>query len=560
MNTKLNVSDLAVSFKNGKTNTEAVKGVSFDLKEGECLGLVGESGSGKSVTGLSILNLINSKLGETTGSITFIDGDKKTSILEVSEQELYQIRGKKIAMVFQEPLSCLNPVRRCGSQVEEVLTTHTQLNRSERKAKLRELFEQVSLTDVDRILRSYPHEISGGQLQRVNIAMALAAEPEIIICDEPTTALDVTIQKEIILLLKRLVKEKQLSLLFICHDLDLVAELCDSVLVMYEGVLVESGPLPESFLSPKHNYTKALLACKPKFDVKNYKLPQVSEILDNRLEKELRPASKIGKSTILKVENLSVDFRTGSGGFFKAASFVHAVSNVSFELHQNEILGIVGESGSGKSTVANVISGLINPSCGKVYYGESKFDVNTRSLRENKNIRKEIQLIFQDPYGSLNPVYRVGKAIQEPIDYHRLEVNKHAAYQKTLDLLMEVGLDESYYNRYPHQLSGGQRQRICIARALAMQPKLLLCDECVSALDLSVQSQILNLLDNLRVERNLSMIFISHDLSVVHYLCDRILVMKDGCVVEEGSPEEILHNPKQSYTKKLIDAVPKSIF
>lgn len=535
-----------------------MKHLNFTLDQGQCLGIVGESGSGKSVTSLSILNLLRlNSNNTTTGKISYKDEQDAIDLLQLPEKQLYKIRGRKIAMVFQEPMSALNPVRKCGEQVKEVLDVHHIGSPSDRKNQVLSLFEQVSLPDVSRIYNSYPHQLSGGQLQRVNIAMALAAEPDVIICDEPTTALDVTVQAQILKLLKGLISNSKTGMIFISHDLDVVAGLCDSVLVMYNGEIVESGLIPETFEHPQHPYTKALVACKPTAANRDFRLPTVQSIMDGSFTKSPRTlrAKSRGKK-IIEVRNLKVYFPKKKESLFGKRTYVKAVDDVSFNLYKGEILGIVGESGSGKSTIAACISGLIDQSGGTITYNGSP--INAAVLSRDRLLRTKIQLVFQDPYSSLNPQMTIGNAITEPMLYHRL-VTKNEAPARLLRLLDQVGLSPMYKDRYPHQLSGGQRQRACIARALSVQPDVLICDESVSALDVSIQAQILNLLDQLRAELGLTLIFISHDLSVIHYSCDYVLVMKNGKIVEEGSVDEIMNQPSADYTKQLIASLPTPI-
>ena len=553
----LEVDGLDVTFSSSSGNAHAVKDAKFILYKGDRLGVVGESGSGKTVTSLSILNLL-SEVGnnKTNGKIIYHSADSQIDLLTAGSDILRTIRGRRIAMIFQEPMSSLNPVRRCGPQVVEMLKIHSIGEKSEWKEIVLELFDNVALPDRERMYDSYPHELSGGQLQRINIAMALAADPEIIICDEPTTALDVTIQKEILVLLKNINEERGIALIFISHDLDVVTQLCKRVIVMYNGEIVEEGELPDTFNNPKHPYTKALMACKPTRQNRNLKLPTVQEILDNRYKETNRIVNREEKTeSILKIENLTVKFQKKKNTIFSKKTYLTAVDDVSFELHKGEVLGIVGESGSGKSTIANCISGLVNPTSGKMTFFDQS--LSSEVLSTNIEMRKKIQLIFQDPYSSLNPRMTIGNAIKEPLVYHKI-VSKTEAEAKVTELLNVVGLEESFKKRYPHQLSGGQRQRVCIARALTVEPALLICDECVSALDVSIQAQILNLLDELRSALELSFLFISHDLNVVQYICDRILVMKEGKIVESGVPIEILSSPKHSYTQKLISSMPES--
>ena len=553
----LHIQDLSVRFSTKTGETDAVNGVNIELYEGDCLGVVGESGSGKSVTSLSILNLIYPNPNAvTTGKVIRYSDESSTDLLQLDEQALSDIRGNDISMVFQEPMSSLNPVKRCGSQIEEVLEIHNIVPKDQRKSEVLELIDSVELPEAERIYRSYPHELSGGQLQRVNIAMALAGDPKIMICDEPTTALDVTVQKKIIQLLKRIVIEKNIALIFVCHDLDLVNELCNKVVVMYKGDVVEQGMLPDTFRNPQSDYTQALLACRPKPSYNEIQLPTVDKVMSGIYKEEKRPQAEIDRDQIVLIVNdLTVNYRTNPLAIFQRKKYLKAVDNVSFKLYKGSVLGIVGESGSGKSTVAKCICGVIPASEGQIIYDGRAID--GRVLSSDKNLRRQIQIIFQDPYGSLNPRMTIGQAILEPINYHKLRPG--SAKERVLELLNEVGLDEEYYDRYPHQLSGGQRQRVCIARALSVEPQILICDESVSALDVSVQSQILNLLDSLRAKYQLSIIFISHDLSVIHYISDEVIVMKDGKIVERGVADQIITSPQEAYTQELVNSIPEGV-
>lgn len=553
----LHIQDLSVRFSTKTGETDAVNGVNIELYEGDCLGVVGESGSGKSVTSLSILNLIYPNPNAvTTGKVIRYSDESSTDLLQLDEQALSDIRGNDISMVFQEPMSSLNPVKRCGSQIEEVLEIHNIVPKDQRKSEVLELIDSVELPEAERIYRSYPHELSGGQLQRVNIAMALAGDPKIMICDEPTTALDVTVQKKIIQLLKRIVIEKNIALIFVCHDLDLVNELCNKVVVMYKGDVVEQGMLPDTFRNPQSDYTQALLACRPKPSYNEIQLPTVDKVMSGIYKEEKRPQAEIDRDQIVLIVNdLTVNYRTNPLAIFQRKKYLKAVDNVSFKLYKGSVLGIVGESGSGKSTVAKCICGVIPASEGQIIYDGRAID--GRVLSSDKNLRRQIQIIFQDPYGSLNPRMTIGQAILEPINYHKLRPGN--AKERVLELLNEVGLDEEYYDRYPHQLSGGQRQRVCIARALSVEPQILICDESVSALDVSVQSQILNLLDSLRAKYQLSIIFISHDLSVIHYISDEVIVMKDGKIVERGVADQIITSPQEAYTQELVNSIPEGV-
>ncbi len=558
-NKLLSVDDLIVRFEQKNESSTAVSGISFTLLKNEILGIVGESGSGKSVTSLSILNLLNGYSSSvTSGSIRFYDEHQIINILDAKDQDLNALRGKKIAMVFQEPMSSLNPVKKCGWQIEEVLKIHNITSPANRRERVKTLLKSVQLHDTERIIDSYPHELSGGQLQRVNIAMALAGEPKLLICDEPTTALDVTVQKEIIELLKRLTSELDLSMIFVSHDLDLVAQLCKSIAVMYQGQIVEYGKTETLFSNPQHPYTKALLNCRPNRSNHNYVLPTVDSILNGTYKREKREEREVDSTAkvILEVKNLSVQFRLNPLSIFGRKKYFKAVDDVSFQIKKGEILGIVGESGSGKSTIANCISGIVDYHNGKILFDNQL--ITQKIFRRNPKLRKAIQIVFQDPYSSLNPKMSIGRCLMEPTIYHRIKP-KEEAKEFVYNLLEQVGLNSTYFDRLPHELSGGQRQRVCIARALSVQPEMIICDESVSALDVSVQAQILNLLDKLRVKLGLTIIFISHDLSVVEYICDNVLVLKDGRIVEQGITNEILNNPSSDYTRRLVDSMPLSI-
>ena len=549
------IKDFSISFKGIKV----INNLNFKIKPNSILGIVGESGSGKSLTSLAIMGLLP-KSAETSGLINFINSD----LLSLPEKELQKYRGNEISMIFQEPMSSLNPTITCGKQIAEILSLHTKLSKQEIREEVISLFEKVKLPRPKYIYDSFPHEISGGQKQRVMIAMAIACKPKLLIADEPTTALDVTIQKEIILLLKNLQLETQMSILFISHDLNLVSEIADDVLVMYKGEVIEYGNTTSVFKNPKENYTKALINSKPKENVRLKKLPTVKDFINETVEnsvfsKEERKAyhEKIYNTTpFLEVKNLKKEFISKSFLFTKP-NVVKAVNNVSFSLYQGETLGLVGESGCGKSTLVRTILQLEKATNGEIFYqGKDITKLNTKEL---KLIRKDIQIIFQDPFSSLNPRKTVGEAILEPMTVHKILSNKKERKDYVLKLFKNVGLDITHYNRYPHEFSGGQRQRIGIARAIALQPKLLICDESVSALDVSVQAQILNLLNELKLKYNFTYIFISHDLSVVKYMSDQLIVMNAGQIEEIGDADEIYTNPKKEYTKTLIGAIPKGI-
>lgn len=553
--------DVTISFLKEKEYHPIVHNSSFELYENEILGIVGESGSGKSVTSLSIMGLLPKNISKiSNGKIIFKDRD----ITELSEKEFRTIRGKRISMIFQEPMSSLNPSMRCGQQVAEILEEHTSKTASAIKKEVLTLFEKVKLPNPEELYYKYPHEISGGQKQRVMIAMAIACKPEVLIADEPTTALDVTIQKEIIRLLKELQATNQMSIIFISHDLALVSEIADRVMVMYKGEIVEQGTSHEIFMNPQHTYTKALIASRPRLDERLKKLPSIADFLKGDFKGEIVTAADREKKheklyaqqPILEVKNVEKSYYNSVGFLGKTKEF-KAVNNVSFSIYEGETLGLVGESGCGKSTLGNAILQLDKATAGHIFYKGK--DITRLSAKEELNLRKELQIIFQDPYASLNPRITVGKAIMEPMKVHKLYKNDTERKQKVLEILERVGLGEEYFNRYPHEFSGGQRQRIGIARTIALQPKLIVCDESVSALDISVQAQVLNLLNELKENFGFTYIFISHDLAVVKYMSDQVAVMNKGQIVELADADDIYKNPEQAYTKTLIDAIPKGI-
>jgi peptide/nickel transport system ATP-binding protein len=565
----LQVKHLNVQFKTQNGLIEAVKDSSFTLKKGETIGIVGESGSGKSVTSLAIMRLHNSNNTIINGEV-LLNG---VNILQLPEDEMREIRGNRIAMIFQEPMTSLNPVLTCGFQVTEAIRFHLGVNKQEAKEKAISLFKEVQLPRPEAIFNSYPHQISGGQKQRVMIAMALSCDPEILIADEPTTALDVTVQKTIIELLQRLKTERNMSLVFISHDLGVVSDIADRVIVMYKGDIVEEGSTKVIFTHPKHPYTKGLLACRPSPDLHLKKLPVIADFLDASnnavsIEKireryiykadEIKERKKklYAQQPILKINELSTWFPVGHGFFGKKKDVVKAVNKVSFDVYPGETLGLVGESGCGKSTLGRSILRLIEPTSGGVDFENT--DLRKLNKQEMRNMRRDIQIIFQDPYSSLNPRLTVGDSLMEPLQVHQLYENNTKRKKRVLELLEKVNLPPEYFNRYPHEFSGGQRQRIVIARALALKPKFIICDESVSALDVSVQAQVLNLIRELQQEFNLTYIFISHDLSVIKHISDRIMVMNKGEIIETGDPDEIYYRPKMEYTKKLIESIPGS--
>lgn len=557
----LSVNDLSISFSSNSGEKDIIKHISYTLYENEILGIVGESGSGKSVSSLAILGLLPNKISKiTSGEIVFNNLD----LTQLKSKAFEHIRGNDIAMIFQEPMSSLNPSMTCGKQVSEIILKHTSLSKAEAKAETLSLFEKVKLPLPERVYSAYPHEISGGQKQRVMIAMAIACKPKILIADEPTTALDVTVQKEIIKLLKELQKNEGMSIIFISHDLALVSEISNRIVVMYKGEIVEQGDVNTVFKTPEHIYTKALINSKPSLDVRLKTLPTISDFINKTTdytvvsteERQITHKTIYSKPPLLEIVNLEKEYFSKSGWFSKPTVF-KAVNNVSFKLYSGETLGLVGESGCGKSTLANAILLLDKASAGKILY--NGVDINTLSKSKIRALRKDIQIIFQDPYASLNPRLPIGKAIMEPMKVHRIGTSNNERKEKVMDLLERVGLDNDSFYKYPHEFSGGQRQRVGIARAIALQPKLIICDESVSALDISVQAQVLNLLNELKENFNFTYIFISHDLSVVKYMSDQLVVMNKGEIEEMNDADEIYNSPQKEYTKKLIHAIPKGL-
>ncbi len=562
MNNKaiLDIKNLSISFGNKKNKVEVVHGISLSISENEILGVVGESGSGKSVTAMAILGLLPEKNTMLKGEILFNNKD----LLNESKNEVRKLRGSEVAMIFQEPMTALNPSLTCGRQVSEIIRLHLKYSASKAKKETILLFEKVKLPRPKEIYNSYPHQISGGQMQRVMIAMAIACKPKLLIADEPTTALDVTVQKEIMLLLKEIQKETKMSMLFISHDLGLVSEIVDRVAVMYKGDVVEEGSAFQVFKMPREDYTKALMASRPSLDVRLKELPTIASLAEKSFksievspqERALKHRELYTKKPLLEILNVKKEYYSNAG-FFSKNKVINAVDEVSFKVFEGETLGLVGESGCGKSTLGKAILQLEKATSGSIKYrGKELTQLNSKELRK---LRKEVQLIFQDPYSSLNPRMLIGEAIMEPMKVHKIGKSNKERKNKALSILKRVELDESYFNRYPHELSGGQRQRVGIARTIAMEPKLVVCDESVSALDISVQAQVLNLLNELKDDFGFTYIFISHDLAVVKFMADQLLVMKEGKIEEIGDADEIYANPTKEYTKKLIDAIPKGI-
>lgn len=563
----LEIKNLRINFLSDDEWHEVVHGIDFDVMAGRTLGIVGESGSGKSVSNLAVMRLLNPKVSKVKADAILMEG---VDIKDFNEKRMAEVRGKRIAMIFQEPMTSLNPVYRCGQQVTEMILQHEKVTKKAARDRAISLFRQVMLPRPEAIFDSYPHELSGGQKQRVMIAMAIACSPKILIADEPTTALDVTVQKEILHLLRKLQQETGMGMVFITHDLGVVAEIADDVVVMHNGEILERGEVSQVLEHPQHPYTQGLLACRPPMKIRLKKLPIVKEFLDGQWKggkeqilRELQITDEqrqqhlkelYSHDPILKVEGLQTWYPLKKGIFGRVYDHVKAVDDISLEVYEGETLGLVGESGCGKTTLGRSILRLQEPTGGKVWF--DGMEVTALKKADLRAFRKQAQIVFQDPYSSLNPRIRIGEAIAEPLKVHGIETDRKKCRQMVCELLEQVGLEATQYDRYPHEFSGGQRQRICIARALAVNPRLVICDESVSALDVSVQAQVLNLLNRLKKERNLTYIFISHDLSVVRFMSDRVLVMYNGKPVEYNDADELFDHPKNNYTKKLIAALP----
>jgi peptide/nickel transport system ATP-binding protein len=567
----LDLSNLCVAFaqKNGYRNV--VNNVNYTLYRGRTLGIVGESGSGKSVSSLALMGLLP-KTAKVTGKALLSELSDKSDqsnnppspidLLALSEDELRHYRGNHIAMIFQEPMTSLNPVHKCGAQVVEMLQQHEKVSFKEAREQVIELFKEVLLPRPEKIFDSYPHEISGGQKQRVMIAMALVCNPSILIADEPTTALDVTVQKTIIELLRDLQKKHNLAIIFITHDLGVIAQIADDIAVMYHGEIVEHGDTQQILHNPQHPYTKGLLACRPPLDSRPERLPTVKDFLENNQNiqnsqktQNIQNSQTPPPTPLLKVRDWNVRFPLKKTLFGKVTQELKAVDNISFDIYRGETLGLVGESGCGKTTLGRSLLQLIEHSSGTVEYNGKPLD--KLSSKELRHLRTKMQIVFQDPYSSLNPRITIGEAIAEPLRSHRMYSGESERREAVEHLLEEVGLDRDTYNRYPHEFSGGQRQRVCIARALIVKPELVICDESVSALDVSVQAQVLNLLNDLKRKYGYTYLFITHDLSVVKFFSDRIMVMEKGRMVELADADELYSHPQQEYTKRLIDAIPR---
>ena len=594
----LQIQNLRTYFHTDEHMVRAVDDLSVEIQEGKTLGIVGESGSGKSVTSLSVMKLLSQTAQIESGSISFLGRD----LVRLPEPEMRRIRGKEISMIFQEPMTSLNPVYTVGFQVMEALTLHQGISKNEARKRTIQLFDEVGIPEPDQRVDSYPHEMSGGQKQRVMIAMALSCNPKLLIADEPTTALDVTIQAQILDILRELRDRRGMSILFITHDLGVVAEIADDVAVMFRGKLVEYGSVLEIFSTPKHPYTRGLLSCRPRLDSKFKRLPTVEDymevttdadgevvVVERKLDsdrlKHFESAGRgrllhtkpelealgyaldievattdtqtvgIDELPLLDVEGLHVHFPIRKGLFSRTIGYVKAVDGISFRVYRGQTLGLVGESGCGKTTSGRAILRLIEPTSGCVRFDGT--EIGSLSPSQMRQMRNRLQIIFQDPYGSMNPRMTVQSTLVEPMKIQNIGVNAQDQRDRAVALLEEVGMEADHLPRYPHEFSGGQRQRICIARALTVEPEFIICDESVSSLDVSVQAQVLNLLKDLQEQRGLTYIFISHDLSVVKFMADMMAVMNEGKIVEFGPSENIYADPTEDYTKRLIDATPK---
>jgi len=555
----LSIEHLGIGFATAEGMMPGVEDLSFEVRRGEIVALVGESGSGKSITSLSILGLLPSPPARyLSGNIFFTGRDGRTvDLLALGAEELRAIRGAGAAMIFQEPMTSLNPVFTCGGQVAEAIRVHRKVSAAEAREQAIALFEQVRLPDPAGMYDRWPHQLSGGQKQRVMIAMAMSSRPSLLICDEPTTALDVTVQKTILELIRQLQETEDMGVIFITHDLGVVAEIADRAVVLYKGKIVEQGPVGELFRAPRHPYTKGLLNCRPALHVKGERLPVVSDYLEGKepaVPIEVMPVRVDKGEVLMKVEDLRVWYPAKRTFLGKVLTYNKAVDGVSFEVYKGETLGLVGESGCGKTTLGRALLRLVEPTDGRIFFeGRSLGEL---SAAEMKGLRSRMQLIFQDPYSSLNPRLTIGEAIAEAMKVHGMGASDDERRQMVVELLEKVSLTAGHYDRWPHEFSGGQRQRIVIARALALKPAFIVADESVSALDVSVQAQVLNLLNDLKKEFGFTVVFISHDLSVIRYISDRILVMNKGRIEEAGEAEAVYQHPRSEYTRKLIDAIP----
>jgi peptide/nickel transport system ATP-binding protein len=563
MTSLLSIRDLSIGFEGEGGLSTAVAGVDLDVRRGEVVALVGESGSGKSVTSLSILQLLASPPAcYLSGEILFTGRDGRTSnLLARGPAGLRSIRGAEIGMIFQEPMSSLNPVFTCGDQVAEAIRAHRRVSAADARREVIDLFRQVQLPDPEDVFRRWPHQLSGGQKQRVMIAMAMSSRPSLLICDEPTTALDVTVQKTVLRLLRQLQDESDMGMIFITHDLGVVAEIADRALVLYKGKVVEEGAVEELFSRPRHPYTRGLLNCRPALHKKGERLPVVSDFLEGGTPGPIKGAQMkaglVKGEILLKVQDLSVWYPVRKTFFGKTLRYTKAVDGVTFDVLGGETLGLVGESGCGKTTLGRALLRLVEPTDGRIFFDGT--DLRALKPRQMKPFRSRMQLIFQDPYSSLNPRMTIGSAIAEAMKVHGVGSTDKERKDRVIRLLERVGMGAEYdFNKWPHEFSGGQRQRIVIARALALQPDFIIADEAVSALDVSVQAQVLNLLNDLKAEFGFTVIFISHDLSVIRFISDRIMVMNRGRIEEMGDAETVYLQPRSAYTKNLIASIPRA--
>ncbi len=562
-NIVLSIEDLTIGFNYQGRPFNAVENANIELHAGSSLGIVGESGSGKSLTARSILNLLPKNAILKSGQIQLKEkkGDF-INVLKAPDSVLERLRGDSVSMIFQEPMTSLNPVYRCGNQVTENIRKHRQSDAKEARAIAINLFEEVKLPTPERIFKSYPHELSGGQRQRVMIAMALSCQPKILIADEPTTALDVTVQKSILELLKSLQKKYGMSLIFISHDLGVISEVAQNVAVMYQGRIVEQGRLNQIVNHSEKSYTRGLIACRPSIHSRPFRLPTLEQFLGDKTNKEtdIRPAEstsdekKQGSGVLFELQNVHKTFPLQKNFFGRTTKAFKAIDDVTLTIYKGETLGLVGESGSGKTTLGRILMNLLPFDSGAIYYKQTKVSGLKKSALTN--FRQNVQIIFQDPYSSLNPKMSVGQIIDEPISYHGIIKNKQKRKQKVTELLKNVWLDETYYYRFPHELSGGERQRVAIARVLGLEPEFIICDEAVSALDVSIQAEILNLLQELKEKYHLTYIFISHDFSVIRFMGDRVAVMKDGALIELSGADQLFKSAQNAYTQDLLSSVP----